>query len=317
MTHLERINYYNILAMFAASCIAVLIPFELVLLSYAILGPAHYLTEISWLNSRKFFTLKRYDYLIIVVIIIAGMLFRFPNANIVFYTFGLSFIMLFIRSNLYRIISIIILIAAAYFLFANNLIRTIFGLYMLTLIHVYVFTGAFLLHGALKSKNISGYIAIAAFLICPLLLSIVFTNWHTTPTAWAINNYIPFSRLNKTTLHSQIINVFTNKASIMLTRVIAFAYTYHYINWFSKTSVINWHKISKTRAIIIGLIWAALVALYFYNYRIGFRWLFILSFLHVILEFPLNHRSFIGIGKELKRKLLPANLNKANSSTNV
>lgn len=312
MTQLDRINYYNILAMFAASCIAILIPFELVLLSYAILGPAHYLTEISWLNSRKFFTLKRYDYLIIVIIIIAGLLFRLPSANIVFYTFGLSFIMLFVRSNLYRIMSVIILIAAAYFLFANNLVRTIFGLYMLTLIHVYVFTGVFLLQGALKNKNISGYATFAAFLMCPLLLSMVLTNWHTTPTAWAINNYVPFGRLNRTTLHDQTINVFTNKASIMLTRVIAFAYTYHYINWFSKTRIINWHKISKTRAVIIGLIWAASVALYFYNYRIGFKWLFMLSLLHVILEFPLNHRSFIGIGKELKGKLFPANLNNLN-----
>ncbi len=36
--NIDRINYYNILAMFAASCLAYIYAFELVLLSYAILG---------------------------------------------------------------------------------------------------------------------------------------------------------------------------------------------------------------------------------------------------------------------------------------
>ncbi len=55
MTRLNRINYYNIIAMLASACLAVIIPFELVLLSYAILGPAHYRTEISWLQGQAVF----------------------------------------------------------------------------------------------------------------------------------------------------------------------------------------------------------------------------------------------------------------------
>ncbi|MDB5148696.1 MAG: hypothetical protein JWQ57_2716 [Mucilaginibacter sp.] len=54
---------------------------------------------------------------------------------------------------------------------------------------------------------------------------------------------------------------------------------------------------------MILLIWIASVALYFYNYRLGIKWLFILSLAHVILEFPLNHRSFIDIGKQLRQRL--------------
>src|SRR6202166_5375403 len=41
--------------MFAALGITYLVPFELLLLSYVILGPAHYFTEISWLHDRKYF----------------------------------------------------------------------------------------------------------------------------------------------------------------------------------------------------------------------------------------------------------------------
>jgi hypothetical protein len=297
------INYYNILAMLAASCLAILAPFELVLLSYAILGPAHYLTEISWLNGRHFFTLKKYDYLFIVAIILTGLLFKLPYANLIFYTFGLSFILLAVKGNLYRAFAFIILVAAGYFLLTNNILRTVFGLYMPTLIHVYFFTGAFILFGALKDKIVSGYIAFAVFLACPVVLCFLFPSFHNTTAAWAVSNYGDFGRLNTTTLRSQSINIFTSQASIILTRLIAFAYTYHYINWFSKTRIINWHHIPATRAIIIGLVWAASVALYFYNYRLGIKWLFMLSLIHVILEFPLNHRSFAGIGRELGRKV--------------
>jgi hypothetical protein len=302
---LDRINYYNVLAMVASACLAVLIPFELVLLSYAILGPGHYVTEISWLRGKQFFTLKKYDYLIIAAVIIAGLLFKLPYANLLFYTFGLSFVLLVFKNNLIRGIGFIILVVSGYFLLSHNLLKNIFGLYLPTLIHVYVFTGVFLLSGALKSKNVSGYIALAAFIVCPVLLCVLFTHWHNNPSAWAFKNYQPFHRLNSITLRNPLINIYTDTASIILTRVIAFAYTYHYLNWFSKTSIINWHRISVTRAVIIGLIWTASVALYFYNYRIGYKWLFMLSMVHVILEFPLNHRTFIGVGRELKSRFSP------------
>jgi hypothetical protein len=301
---IDLINYYNILAMLVASGLAVIVPFELVLLSYAILGPAHYLTEITWLKGRQFFILKKYDYLIIIALIVVCLLFKLPYANLIFYAFGLSFILVVVKGNISRVLAFVLLVVASYFLLTNNLLRTIFGLYMPTLIHVYVFTGAFMLFGALKDKIVSGYAAFIVFLICPVLLCVLFTSYHNTTAAWAVSNYGDFGRINTTTLRNQSINIYTNQASIIVTRLIAFAYTYHYINWFSKTRIINWHRISITKAIIIGVIWVASVTLYFYNYRIGIKWLFLLSLVHVILEFPLNHRSFIGIGRQLKSRLI-------------
>jgi hypothetical protein len=300
---LNRINYFNILAMLLASCLAFIVPFELFLLSYAILGPAHYLTEISWLKGKRFFTLKKYDYLIITLVIITSLLLKLPYANIIYYTFGLSFILLVVKDQINRLLAFIILVAAGYFLLSHNLLRTIFGLYVPTLIHVYVFTGAFMLFGALKDRIVSGYIALFVFLMCPLLLCFLFTSANSIATSWAIHSYRSFSQLNTTTLRNQSINIYTNQASIILTRIIAFAYTYHYINWFSKMRIINWHRTTVTMGVVLGLIWLCSVALYFYNYHLGIKWLFILSLIHVILEFPLNHRSFIGIGRELKFKL--------------
>jgi len=37
-----------------------------------------------------------------------------------------------------------------------------------------------------------------------------------------------------------------------------------------------------------------------YDYRLGLQWLFFLSFTHVVLEFPLNHLTFVGIGREIR-----------------
>src|SRR4029078_8340143 len=41
--------------MLAALSFAYLVPFELLLLAYVVLGPAHYATEISWLHDHKYF----------------------------------------------------------------------------------------------------------------------------------------------------------------------------------------------------------------------------------------------------------------------
>jgi hypothetical protein len=77
----------------------------------------------------------------------------------------------------------------------------------------------------------------------------------------------------------------------MFTRFVAFIYLYHYLNWFSKTSIIKWHEVSKDRLIIITTLWFFAVALYFYDYMLGFEVLFTLSLMHVFLEFPLNFRT--------------------------
>src|ERR1700733_13566495 len=225
MNSTDRINYYNIAAMLAASCLAVLIPFELVLLSYAILGPGHYLTEISWLNGRQFFTPKKYDILNIIVVAIAAFLLRVPYPYIVFYLFGLAFVLLVTQSIVYRILAFALIIAAGYFLLSNNILQTIFGLYVPTLIHVYFFTGAFMLFGALKDKNVSGYIAFIVFLACPVLLCVLLPGWHLSVSGWARTSYGDFGRLNTTTLRSQHIDIFNNPFSVILTRLIAFAYT--------------------------------------------------------------------------------------------
>src|SRR6266849_2078253 len=52
---MPRADAIHLGLMLLALAVAYVLPFELLLLSYAILGPVHYLTEISWLHDRKYF----------------------------------------------------------------------------------------------------------------------------------------------------------------------------------------------------------------------------------------------------------------------
>ncbi len=357
---------------------AFILPFEVFLLAYAILGPLHYLTEISWLHDRQYFAPKKLDWIPLAVLgllillgaksimgegiygVLEGMgmaeVVRFLGSygyDITFIAFGLALIFVVFKDNTYRIVSIIILLFCAYLfhipdpvvdpsqmtnwdVYNKRMVQPydakwgspvfkIFGVYVPTLIHVYVFTGAFMLFGALKSRSKSGYWAFGAFVVCAIACFVVLPNYHgILASEWAQSNYEgTFSQLSlhmfqdfggaeysdilvrntflgkeETAAVNQMI--FTENIGIMFARFIAFAYTYHYLNWFSKTSVIKWHQVPKLRFAMVIVTWIGSVALYMYDYDIGFRWLFLLSFLHVMLEFPLNHHSFIGIGKEFR-----------------
>src|SRR5207244_480970 len=107
---------------------------------------------------------------------------------------------------------------------------------------------------------------------------------------------IKLFRLGPITSSSRI---YYSTSGLTVMRLIAFAYTYHYLNWFSKTSIIKWHEIPKSRTAVIIALWLCALGLYGYSYQIGMIVLYFLSVLHVMLEFPLNHYTFAGIGREL------------------
>jgi hypothetical protein len=49
----DTVNYVNAGLMVLSCLAAYVFPFELFLFSYAVLGPLHYLTEISWLGAER------------------------------------------------------------------------------------------------------------------------------------------------------------------------------------------------------------------------------------------------------------------------
>jgi len=403
----DKINYLNIGLMFATAVFAFFAPFETFLLAYAFLGPLHYLTEISWLHDRQYFTKGKYDFIVLLVIGVLLSTAAFAqdfgykweiytyfsemqlSSKLVVFALFSGMLFALVKNLFVKIVScFFIFIFVSGWLSPENIEEnqsstTVFALTSLvpTLIHVYVFTGLFMLYGSLKSRSKSGLMAVVAVVILPLILVFVLpvnpkeswvssygknayyakgqgffntnveimdhfgildepkltnkqfldsiVNSKTANAGFTPNEK---KRLNDSLQHKskepfvfyqpnderfgQTIavrkalpvnpkdyfwnSVFFSIFGIMLMRFIAFAYLYHYLNWFSKTEVIRWHKVPKIRFFAVIVLWLSACGFYIYDYSLGLSVLFFLSFTHVLLEFPLNMVSIVGIGKEVR-----------------
>jgi hypothetical protein len=400
-----QINYLNMGLMALSAVLAYFLPFETFLFAYAFLGPLHYLTEISWLHDRNYFSKGKYDFIVLLVI---GVLLSYA-AFAKDFGINVDFYESFVEANLFDKLIVLALFSAILFALVENIFvkivsilllfvfisgwlsperadanrasTTVFALTSLvpTLIHVYVFTGLFMLYGALKSRSKTGLLSIVAFILFPIILVFMapvntknnflsdygkkayyadgegffYTNvsildhFKLSKDPLLTNKQYLDSIVNKKSADNQIpvaerarisdslknklnenfivpnpeseyymkpipvkyaipINgkdyywntVFFSTIGIMLMRFIAFAYLYHYLNWFSKTEVIRWHKVPKIRFAAVIILWLLACGAYAYDYSIGLNFLFFLSFTHVLLEFPLNIVSIVGIGTE-------------------
>jgi hypothetical protein len=88
-----------------------------------------------------------------------------------------------------------------------------------------------------------------------------------------------------------------------LTGLLAFVYTYHYLNWFIKADVIRWTDIPPGRLALMAGISVVSTGLYFYDYALGFSVLLALSLVHVVLEFPLNALAMRQLGEAVRQGL--------------
>jgi hypothetical protein len=180
----------------------------------------------------------------------------------------------------------------------------LFSIFLTTIVHVSLFTGAFMLYGALKARSAWSYAAFGMLVACSLVAVLAPAAEPVPPSEYVQTSYVSFAGLNAELLRlfgrpGTGREVYASSAGVAVMRFIAFAYTYHYLNWFSKTSIIRWHAVDKRKLAAAAAIWIASLALYASSYELGARWLFLLSFAHVVLEFPLDHVAFAGIGKEL------------------
>jgi hypothetical protein len=297
------------------SCIvAFYIPFELFLFSYGILGPLHYLTEIGWLHKKNYFTKGKYDFVFLVgaCVLLVYWNYRPPKnfgltADVILFSLLSCIAFVFIKDWLYRFVIIALSLVFVGFLNNSPQFFTWVGVFLPTIIHVFIFTWAFMLFGVLKERSWQGLVSIVVLIVCAIvIITVQPAGLNYNVSDYSQKSYSQFSELNFRLINlfnlDQLTNVkqvFTTNAGFVIMRFIAFAYTYHYLNWFSKTSVIKWHQVpKKTLFATIGL-WLLSIALYAYDYNLGLQVLFFLSFLHVLLEFPLNVVSFTGIGKEV------------------
>ncbi|MBA3705134.1 MAG: hypothetical protein H0W84_04345 [Bacteroidetes bacterium] len=313
------INYLNMGLMLISVVAAYILPFEVFLFSYAVLGPLHYLTEISWLEKKNYFVKSKKDiwlFVILVILITSGMFDTTAKTNLfvasfLFSGFVYALIILFVEKTGVKLLLVFLTFMVSVIFNFNtypDFPFMLFAIWLPTIIHVFFFTGAFILLGALKSRSVSGIISLLVFIACAFAFFIYMPENFGIPISDYGRKAYSYFRVLNTSLYNAVgfgnlqtndENLYVGTKAVAVMRFIAFAYTYHYLNWFSKTTVIKWNQVSKTRLIVIIALWLLAVGLYAFSYEVGFYALFLLSMLHVFFEFPLNHQTFIGIGKEI------------------
>ncbi len=341
----RKVDLLNIALILLSLMAAFWMPFGLFLFSYAILGPLHYLTEINWLDERAYFSKsKSTPWLLggfVVLICFASFFaegahnpslagFRaFVDASfaksffdlMVSWVVHLAFLSFVVAVALaafndwkFRILIVLLGIAIAYVFRSNNTYTLLVGSMLPTFIHVCLFTGLFMLYGAMKSGSRPGYAAVVMFVLAHLVIAFwpIDASQHFLASASPVKERFFESGFQNVIYQLGLVlgNVvpgtnFTlnSELGIRMGIFLAFAYTYHYLNWFSKTSIIRWHEVSKRKLVLALLIWVVSIALYAYDYRVGLLALLFLSLLHVVFEFPLNYISIAGIFKGLGQRM--------------
>ncbi len=300
------IDPLNTFLILFAGILAFIFPFWVFVLSYVVLGPLHYLTEINWLNDRDFYFKEKVRWIwllaatgLISILVslknshldgLPELLESISTSNLILGTFCAAIALLYVKNRKWSFTIASLTLLCAALLPPLPLVLYIFAAFLPTVFHVFLFTGLFMIQGAHKGNSRIGYLNVVLLFLVAILLLII-------PSALIIGipdftrNFMIESRFNS--LH-QLISYFIHGGENTYTRIqsfLAFIYAYHYLNWFSKTSVIGWHKVKTSRLIISITIWIAAVSLYLIDLKLGLTILFSLSILHVFLEFPLNIKS--------------------------
>lgn len=312
------IEQLNIVLMVVSGLAAFAAPFQLFLFAYAILGPLHYLTEISWLHDRDYFAPRpkaRRWWLALVAMAMLVLMYGYVSNDLMqrpvspTFEIGLTYLVFFTAPLLLWVrhpvnaVALVVVAAAGLLLFSGARAYALLAYFIITIIHVLIFTAAFVLQGALKNRSRWGMISLVVFAACVVSVFVIDARPLIVASADVRRVYSFFEPLNAQLMSLFGVNnagVYDSRGGVAVMRLIAFAYTYHYLNWFSKTSIIRWHEVPKRRLVAIVAAWVGSVAVYVYDYTMGLSLLYMVSLLHVLLEFPLNHRSFAGIAEGLR-----------------
>jgi hypothetical protein len=318
MNNRETVERLNVVLMMVSCAAAFAAPFHLFLFSYAVLGPLHYLTEISWLHDREYFAprkgARRWWLLLVgaaMLVLMYGYvsndLLQRPVAptfeiGLMYLVFMTAPLLLWVRHPL-NAVALALVAAAGLALFSSARAYALLAYFIITIVHVLIFTAAFVLQGALRSRSRLGLISLGVFAACIATVFAIEIQPLLGASAAVRGVYSFFEPLNAQLLAlmgRRGEDIYESAGALAVMRLIAFAYTYHYLNWFSKTSIIRWHDVPRRRFVGIVAIWLGAVAVYAHDYSLGLSLLYMLSLLHVLLEFPLNHKTFAGIAAELR-----------------
>lgn len=294
----------HLFLLLAALALSYLLPFELFVLSYAILGPAHYLTEISWLHDRKYFLPHRAIAVVLCAVAFGAMFIADPFWLGMIVSFSFVACATLAIAPTQRRVWAYLALAGICFVVLGQLDAPfrIAWILLPTLIHVSLFTLLFMTVGAYRSKSPGQFALIAIYLAAiASILTIPPSGATVIPTLGAIGKEY-FGDIAPAL--GSILGMPDLTFDARITGLLSFVYTYHYLNWFIKADVIRWAAVPRPRLIGIAALSLAATALYFFNYAYGFMVLLLLSLIHVLLEFPLNSLCMRQLGSAVGESFL-------------
>ena len=287
--------------MLSALALTYLVPFELLLLAYVVLGPAHYATEISCLHDRKYFLPRRSIALGLAATALVAAIIE--NATWFGLVMWVAFAVCALMVTTTVLQAMVLFVGAAgliAFVLANDALGAL-GILLPTLIHVSLFTLVFMALGALRSGQRVQWMLIAMYLAAIALILIA------PPTAAMLVPSFAKAANDYFALVAPALGRLFGIAGLTLDNrmvgLLAFVYTYHYLNWFIKAEVIRWADISRVRLAIVAAASAASTALYFYDYAYGFSVLLAFSLAHIVLEFPLNSLALHQLAEAIRQRI--------------
>src|SRR5260370_42092715 len=170
----------------------------------------------------------------------------------------------------------------------------VLGILIPTLLHVSLFTLVFMTLGAWRSRSRTQVALVVIYLIAMsvILLAPPTAETRIASFAQAARDYFG----NVGPALSRLFGIPGVRLDTRLTSLLAFVYTYHYLNWFIKADVIRWADLPRARLALVIAANAGSTALYFYDYAFGFTFLLALSLVHILLEFPLDSLALRQLG---------------------
>jgi len=341
MSITQRVGSINILLIALSFLAAFFFPVQTFILSVLVLGPLHYITELVWLKEKKFYLPQKSDVQLLFIIgsvsflgyllsylldisPINDWLKLFLSSSVIqtlqayrelckVIAFPLAFLMIFSVKESYKYLLILFLLLVFSLISPKwNYYFIVIGILIGVFLHTYIFMIFFMIFGALKSRSVLGLVAVLFFMGLTFLVFYIEPN----PSYYERTPY--FDKLYSQTLNPDTIRLFLSwlfrgsqlpsyaelnfaTQTLLLIRFLGFMYLYHYLNWFSKTEIIRWHLTPKNWLVGGTTLWIMCVVLYFVDFKLGLVLTSLLGSWHVLLEFPLNHRTMVGIVQEVRK----------------
>jgi len=276
-----------------------LFPYHLFLFSYAVLGPAHYLTQISWMHDRRYFAESALlapamwvlSFLVILLIASSNEHTMLAQGVILSVSVGLALFFILPNDKMVRRLGIAAGVSLCALAACWPSLSLFIAAFLPTILHVFVFTAAFMWLGAMKTRKKSAYASLVILLLCAATFFIPVADTTVAPDLEGVRLFKP-----AVAFIQKLLGI-SSVAETQLFGFLSFAYTYHYLNWFSKAEIIHWNKIPRRRVGAIILIYVFTLSVYAYDYTLGFLLIVLLSLAHVLLELPLNLRTFAALAR--------------------